>query len=98
MGGLDTQDYLSGIDHLVAAGIADPARLATYGGSYGGFMTSWLITQDSRFAAAVSVAPVTNWLSMHYTCNIPGFCAFCLDDDPANVGGRYYTRSPLLFA
>jgi dipeptidyl aminopeptidase/acylaminoacyl peptidase len=98
MGGVDTHDYLSGIDHLVETGVADPDRLAVYGISYGGFMTSWLITQDSRFAAAVSASPSTNWLSMHYTCNIPAFCSFCLDDEPDNVGGRYYTRSPLLFA
>src|SRR5690606_40373565 len=53
MGGADANDILSGIDHLVDSGVADPGRLGVTGGSYGGFMTAWLITQDSRFAAAV---------------------------------------------
>lgn len=48
MGGADTYDYLSGIDHLVAEGIADPERLGVTGVSYGGFMSCWLITQDQR--------------------------------------------------
>ena len=51
MGGADTYDYLSGIDAMVERGIADPARIGVTGGSYGGFMSAWLITQDQRFAA-----------------------------------------------
>ena len=62
MGGADTYDYLSGLDHLIERGIADSKRLGVTGVSYGGFMTAWLITQDSRFAAAVPVAPTTNQL------------------------------------
>ena len=45
MGGADTHDYLSGLDHLVERGIADPQRLGVTGGSYGGLMSSWLITE-----------------------------------------------------
>ncbi len=95
MGGADTHDYLSGLDAMVARGIADPARLGVTGGSYGGFMSSWLITQDSRFAAAVPVAPVTNWVSEHLTCHIPYFCEIFLADKLSNPTGRYFTRSPI---
>src|SRR5580692_3705190 len=49
MGGADTYDYLSGIDAMIERGIADPARVGTMGVSYGGFMSTWLVTQDNRF-------------------------------------------------
>jgi dipeptidyl aminopeptidase/acylaminoacyl peptidase len=98
MGGADTKDYLSGLDSLVAQGIADPKRLGVTGGSYGGFMSAWLITQDQRFAAAVPVAPVTDWVSEHLTCHIGHFCEMFLADEMTNPGGRYFTRSPVFFA
>jgi dipeptidyl aminopeptidase/acylaminoacyl peptidase len=98
MGGADTYDYLSGIDALIERGIADPKRIGVTGGSYGGFMSSWLITQDQRFAAAAPVAPVTNWVSEHLTCHIPHFCAQFLADDMTTPGGKYFTRSPVMFA
>jgi dipeptidyl aminopeptidase/acylaminoacyl peptidase len=68
------------------------------GVSYGGFMTSWLITQDSRFRAAVSVAPVTNWVSEHLTSHIGDFCRRFLGESMNVLGSRYFTRSPVLFA
>jgi dipeptidyl aminopeptidase/acylaminoacyl peptidase len=98
MGGTDTYDYLSGLDHLVAQGIADPRRLGVTGISYGGYMTSWLITQDSRFAAAVSVAPVTNHVTHHLISNIPHFVALFLADSFTNPDGRYFQRSPIMHA
>jgi dipeptidyl aminopeptidase/acylaminoacyl peptidase len=98
MGGADTRDYLSGLDQLVAEGIADPQRIGVMGGSYGGFMSSWLITQDPRFAAAIPVAPVTNWLSQHLTSNIPYFDAFCLGSRFTDLTGNHYSRSPVQFA
>jgi dipeptidyl aminopeptidase/acylaminoacyl peptidase len=98
MGGADTYDYLSGLDHLCARGIADPARLGVIGASYGGFMTSWLITQDSRFAAAIPVAPVTNQVTEHLVSTIPHFVAMFLDDHYSNPGGKYFERSPVMHA
>jgi dipeptidyl aminopeptidase/acylaminoacyl peptidase len=98
MGGADTYDYLSGIDALVGRGIADPARIGVAGGSYGGFMSAWLITQDQRFAASVPMAPSTNWYSQHHTSNIPFFDALFLADEPRARTGRFLDRSPLLFA
>jgi len=96
MGGADTYDYLSGLDALVAQGIADASRLGVTGGSYGGYMTSWLITQDARFGAAVSVCPVTNHVTEHLLSNIPHFVAMFLDDTYDNPGGKYFQRSPLM--
>jgi dipeptidyl aminopeptidase/acylaminoacyl peptidase len=98
MGGGDTYDYLSGLDALEKAGLIDPERIGVTGGSYGGYISSWLITQDQRFAAAVPVAPVTNWVSQHLTCNIPSFCQTFLDDGLSNATGKYFSRSPIHFA
>jgi dipeptidyl aminopeptidase/acylaminoacyl peptidase len=95
MGGADTYDFLSGLDALVEAGIADPERIGVTGGSYGGFMTAWLITQDQRFAAAVPVAATANWVSDHLTGNIPTFCETFLGDKLSNPAGKYFTRSPI---
>jgi dipeptidyl aminopeptidase/acylaminoacyl peptidase len=98
MGGADTHDYLSGLDHLVERGIADPARLGVTGGSYGGYMTAWLITQDPRFKAAVAVSPVTNQVTEHLVSNIGHFVALFLKDTYTNAGGKYYDRSPIMHA
>src|SRR4030095_16674576 len=50
-GGGDYEDIMSGVDALVAKGVADPDRLGIMGWSYGGFMTSWVITPTPRFKA-----------------------------------------------
>jgi dipeptidyl aminopeptidase/acylaminoacyl peptidase len=59
------KDILTGVDSVVKDGIADPNRLAVGGYSYGGYMTNWLITQTTRFKAAVTgagaVEHVANW-------------------------------------
>jgi dipeptidyl aminopeptidase/acylaminoacyl peptidase len=98
MGGADTDDCLSGLDHLVAQGIADRQRLGITGISYGGFMTTWMITQDSRFAAAVAVAPATNHVTAHLLSNIPQFVALFLADTYTNCTGKYFSRSPIMHA
>jgi dipeptidyl aminopeptidase/acylaminoacyl peptidase len=98
MGGADTHDYLSGLDHLIERGSADPARLGVTGGSYGGYMTAWLITQDPRFAAAVAVSPVTNQVTEHLISNISHFVSLFLEDTYTNPGGKYFDRSPINYA
>lgn len=72
-GGGDFRDLMSGVDHVIAQGVADPDRLGVMGWSYGGFMTSWTITQTKRFRAASVGAGVTNLVSFTGTADIPGF-------------------------
>jgi dipeptidyl aminopeptidase/acylaminoacyl peptidase len=82
-GGGDYQDILSGVDALVAKGVADPDRMGVMGWSYGGYMTSWIITQTQRFKAASVGAGVTNLISFAGTADIPSFI-------PDYFGGEFW--------
>ena len=82
-GGGDYRDIMSGVDHVIALGVADQNRLGVMGWSYGGYMTSWIITQTDRFKAASVGAGVTNLMSFTGTSDIPGFI-------PDYFGGEYW--------
>jgi dipeptidyl aminopeptidase/acylaminoacyl peptidase len=66
-GDLPTRDVEAATDHLLAAGYVDPKRMAIAGGSYGGYLVSWLIGQTDRYAAAICHAGVTNLLGQWAT-------------------------------
>jgi dipeptidyl aminopeptidase/acylaminoacyl peptidase len=57
------RDVDSATDFAVARGWADPRRLAIFGWSAGGFMTSWTVTQTNRYQAAIEGAGITDWVS-----------------------------------
>jgi dipeptidyl aminopeptidase/acylaminoacyl peptidase len=67
-GGGDYRDLMIGLDTALARNRwIDPARLGVTGGSYGGFMTNWIVTQTPRFKAAVASASVSNLISFYGT-------------------------------
>jgi len=67
----DGEDVVSGIDHVLARFPIDSKRVGHTGHSYGGFMTNWLITQyPDRFAAAITGAGISNWISDYGTADI----------------------------
>jgi dipeptidyl aminopeptidase/acylaminoacyl peptidase len=67
-GGGDYRDLMAGVDEALRRySWIDANRLGVTGGSYGGFMTNWIITQTPRFKAAVSVASVSNLISFYST-------------------------------
>ena len=70
-GGGDFADIMTGVDALIARGVADKDKLAHIGWSYGGYMTAWAITQTTRFKAAMVGAGLTNMWSMYGTNDIP---------------------------
>ncbi len=72
-GDSDFDDIMAGIDALVASGQADPERLGIMGWSYGGFMTSRVLTKTKRFKAASVGAAVTDTLSFTGVTDIPPF-------------------------
>jgi dipeptidyl aminopeptidase/acylaminoacyl peptidase len=98
MGGEDSYDLIRGVEHLVARGIADPARLGVCGRSYGGFMSAWLPTLTSMFAAAMPMAPTTDWVSQHLTSNIPEFDEIFLRSRYDDGQGLHWARSPVFRA
>jgi dipeptidyl aminopeptidase/acylaminoacyl peptidase len=61
VGGSEWSDIVSGIDLLIAEGVADPGRLGIGGASHGGFMAAWAIGQTARFKAAMMVAGISDW-------------------------------------
>jgi dipeptidyl aminopeptidase/acylaminoacyl peptidase len=61
----DLRDILAGIDAAAKVAPIDTARLGLTGGSYGGFMSMWAVTQTDRFKAAVAAAGISNWLSYY---------------------------------
>lgn len=62
----DFKDIMAGVDHLVKEGVADPDRLGLMGGSYGGYMTDWIVTQTSRFKAASAMCSISDIADLYY--------------------------------
>jgi dipeptidyl aminopeptidase/acylaminoacyl peptidase len=67
----DYKDLMTGVDHVIEMGVADPNRLVVMGWSYGGYMTNWAIGQTTRFKAAATGAGLSNLISMSGTNDIP---------------------------
>ena len=100
-GGGDVADVLAGLDAALARFPAiDAARLGVMGGSYGGFMTSWIVGHSTRFRAACSERAVNSQPSMFGTSDIGHVF------NAVEIGGpmpwedmaRYLERSPLTYA
>lgn len=72
-GGMDYQDLMTGVDKVIEMGIADPDKMGVMGWSYGGYMTSTIVTKTKRFKVASAGAPVTNMMSFNGTADIPAF-------------------------
>ena len=70
---VDYLDLMGGVDATIAQGYIDEKRLYVGGCSGGGVLSSWVIGHTDRFAAAAVRCPVSNWLSMAGTTDIPGF-------------------------
>lgn len=64
-GGKDYQDDMAMVDYAIAQGVADPDKLGVFGWSYGGISTDFIITQTTRFKAAISGAGTASYWSMY---------------------------------
>lgn len=98
MGGADSDDLLAACDALAARGLIDRKAIALTGTSYGGFMSSWLVTRDPSFAAAMPISPVTDWYSQHRTSQIPFFDEMFLCASASEPDNKFFHRSPVMFA
>jgi dipeptidyl aminopeptidase/acylaminoacyl peptidase len=79
----DYQDLMTGVDYVLAMGIADANKQFVMGWSYGGYMTSWVVTQTDRFKAASMGAGLPNLVSMVTTTDIPDYIV-------AHAGGKEF--------
>ncbi|MBO0859606.1 MAG: S9 family peptidase [Chloracidobacterium sp.] len=94
-GGKDFKDIMAGVDAVIARAIADPDELVVMGGSYGGFMTFWTITQTDRFKAAIGHAGISDWRSFHGQSDVPGLMEFGLGGQPWASAETYRKWSPI---
>jgi dipeptidyl aminopeptidase/acylaminoacyl peptidase len=83
LGGGDWRDVLTGVEAAERAAPIDDTRVGIMGGSYGGYMVMWSVTQTHRFRAAVAHAGVSDWLSIEGEAPQPG-------SDEVNFGGSVY--------
>jgi dipeptidyl aminopeptidase/acylaminoacyl peptidase len=94
-GGGDYRDLMAGVDDMVRQGVADADRLGVMGWSYGGYMTSWVITQTKRFKAASVGAGVTNLMSCTGTSDLPSFLPWYFSAEPWDDLDVYRKHSPM---
>ena len=94
----DYEDCMSGVDAMIAAGIADPDRTGAFGWSYGGYMTFWILTQTDRFKAVSPGAGLTNIYSMYSQTDIHRYLNwFYTDKAPWQNTDLYWDRSPMKY-
>jgi dipeptidyl aminopeptidase/acylaminoacyl peptidase len=98
-GGKDYEDLMRGVEHVIASfPWVDPDRLGVAGGSYGGFMTNWIVGHSQRFRAAVTMRSVSNAYSQWGTSDLAyqkGFWEY--PGDPWENPQFYLERSPLTY-
>ena len=94
--GQDYDDLMSGVDAVIAKGFVNEEQLFVTGGSGGGVLSSWIVGNTDRFAAAVVAKPVINWVSTVLTTDIATFMPEYWFEDPPWVDPEaYWVRSPL---
>ncbi len=91
----DYEDLMAGVDKLIADGVVHPDSLVVTGWSYGGYMTSMIITRTNRFKAAMAGAPVTNLMSFNGTADIPDFLPSYFDKEFWDDPGVYAKHSAM---
>jgi len=97
-GGGDYRDIMTGVDDVIKRGIADSAKMAFEGWSYGGYMTAWVVSQTSRFKAARMGAGLSDLQSMYGTTDIPGYIGTFFAGVPTQKTLDFYrARSAITF-
>ena len=91
-------DIMAGVDAFLELGIADENRMAITGGSYGGYMTAWIVSHTDRFKAAVSQRGVYNVSSFYGTSDVPLLMSNEFDAEPWENHDVFWDNSPLKYA
>lgn len=95
--GDDYRDLMVGVDEVLKRGYVDPKKLGVTGGSGGGVLTDWTVTQTDRFAAAVSQRDISNWASWWYTADFTLFQPNWFKAPPFQDPKDYANRSAITF-
>jgi len=95
--GDDYRDLMAGVDEVVKRGYIDTNRLGVTGGSGGGLLTNWTVTQTDRFRAAVSQRDISDWTSWWYTADFTLFHPTWFRQPPFTNAKEYVDRSPITY-
>jgi dipeptidyl aminopeptidase/acylaminoacyl peptidase len=95
--GDDYRDLMAGVDEVLKRGYVDPKKLGVTGGSGGGVLTNWAVTQTDRFAAAVSQRDISDWASWWYTADFTLFQPNWFKAPPFQDPKDYANRSAITF-
>lgn len=94
----DYDDVMAAVDYVIAQGYIDPARLGVTGGSYGGYMTNWIICHTDRFKAALTQRCVSNLVSMYTLSDIAVTFNESEFEGDIWTNPRFWERSPMAHA
>lgn len=95
--GYDYDDLMSIVDYLVGEDYVDEDRLFVTGGSGGGILTAWIVGKTDRFAAAASIKPVINWMTMALSADIAAFVKrHWIRAEPWEDPDAFLDRSPIM--
>jgi dipeptidyl aminopeptidase/acylaminoacyl peptidase len=92
------EDIMTGVDLMIEKGFVDESRMAVTGGSYGGYMTGWIVGHTDRFVSAVAQRGVYNLISFYGTSDVPGLITSDFDVDPWEDTDLLWKHSPLAYA
>jgi dipeptidyl aminopeptidase/acylaminoacyl peptidase len=91
-------DIMSGVDYLIAQGLADGSRMGALGWSAGGHWSNWILTHTDRFKAISSGAGTSNWISMYAQSDVQRNRQFYLGNKlPYDGFDEYWDQSPLKY-
>ena len=93
--GDDYRDLMAGVDELLKKGYVDAERLGVTGGSGGGLLTNWVVTQTTRFKAAVSQRDISDWSNFWYTADFTLFTPTWFRKAPFEDPADFARRSPI---
>lgn len=102
LGGSDYRDIMDGVEHLIGIGFVDAGRLGVMGGSYGGYLTNWTISQTTLFKAAVSMYGIfsffTDWSNSWQPVFEKMYFGYYYWERPIDMSNLYVNRSPAFYA
>jgi len=102
LGGGDYRDIMDGVEHLIGKGFVDAERMGVTGGSYGGYLTNWTISQTSLFKAAVSMYGIfsffTDWSNSWQPVFEKMYFGYYYWERPIDMSNLYVNRSPAFYA